>query len=54
LLIFINNYAFDKNMNLYIFLLGIQDLKDKHFGAYLNEVLLELLKEFDIEHKITR
>jgi hypothetical protein len=41
-------------MNLYIFLLGMRDLKDRHSGAYLNEVLLELLKEFDIEHKITR
>jgi triosephosphate isomerase len=41
-------------MNLHTFLLGIQDLKDRHSGAYLNEVLLELLKEFDIEHKITR
>jgi hypothetical protein len=41
-------------MNLYTFLLGMRDLKNKYSGAYLNEVLLELLKEFDIEHKITR
>jgi hypothetical protein len=54
LLIFIYNYALDKNMNLYTFLLAIRDLKDRHSGAYLNDVLLELLKEFNIEHKITR
>jgi hypothetical protein len=41
-------------MNLYTFLLGIRDLKYRHSGAYLNNILLELLKEFDIKHKITR
>jgi hypothetical protein len=41
-------------MNLYTFLLGMRDLKDRYSRAYLNKVLLELLKEFDIEHKIIR
>jgi triosephosphate isomerase len=54
LLIFIYSYTLDKNMNLYTFLLGIQDLKDKYSGAYLNNILLELLKKFNIEYNIIR
>jgi hypothetical protein len=41
-------------MKLTTFILGIRDLKNKYSRANLNEVLLELLKEFDIEYDITR
>jgi hypothetical protein len=32
----------------------MKDLSDKHSGVYINKVLLEALKEFDIEYHITR
>ena len=32
----------------------MRDLKDKHSSVYLNEVLLESLKDFNIEYNITR
>jgi hypothetical protein len=32
----------------------MKDLKDKHSGAYLLEVLLETLKDYNIEFNITR
>jgi hypothetical protein len=41
-------------MKLHTFLLRMRDLKDRHSGVYLNEVLLELLKKFDIELDIIK
>ena len=32
----------------------MQDLKEIHFGFYLNSVLLEALKDFNIEYNIER
>jgi hypothetical protein len=54
LLIFIFSYYFDKNFYLISYFLGVRDLKDKHSESYINEVLLELLKDLDIEYDITR
>jgi hypothetical protein len=54
LLISKNSYVFIKNIELIIFLLGIRDLKNKYSGAYLNKVLFELLKEFDIKYNIIK
>jgi hypothetical protein len=31
----------------------MKDLKDKHSGLYLNKVLLETLREYNIEYNIT-
>ena len=49
LLYFINN-----DFILKLYLLVIKDLKDKHSGIYLNSVLLETLKEYNIKYNITR
>lgn len=32
----------------------MKDLKDKHSDLYLNKVLLETLREYNIEYNITR
>jgi hypothetical protein len=32
----------------------MKDLKDIHSGKYMNSVLLEALREFNIEYNITR
>jgi hypothetical protein len=32
----------------------MKDLKDKHSGLYLKEVLLDTLKDYNIEYNITR
>jgi hypothetical protein len=32
----------------------MKDLKDIHSGSYMNLVLLETLKEYEIEYNITR
>ena len=32
----------------------MRDLAEKHSGAYINKVLLEALKDFDIEYNIIR
>jgi hypothetical protein len=32
----------------------MKDLKNKHSGAYMFSVLLETLKQYDIEYNITR
>ena len=32
----------------------MKDLKDIHNGKYMNSVLLEALREFNIEYNITR
>ena len=32
----------------------MKDLKDIHSGKYMNSILLEVLKEFNIEYNITR
>ena len=39
-------------MNSY--LLAIKDLKDIYSGKYINKVLLETLKDFNIEYNIIR
>ena len=39
-------------MNSY--LLAIKDLKDIYSGKYINKVLLETLKDFNIKYNITR
>jgi hypothetical protein len=35
-------------------LLAMRELSDIHSGIYMNSVLLETLKEFDIEYNIIR
>ena len=32
----------------------MKDLKDIHLGVYMNSVLLDTLKEYNIEYNITR
>jgi hypothetical protein len=32
----------------------MKDLKEKHSGVYMNEVLLNTLKDFEIEYNIQR
>ena len=44
----------NKDFNLKSYLLAIKDLKDIHSGVYMNSVLLETLKEYNIEYNITR
>jgi len=36
------------------YLLAIKDLKDIYSGKYINKVLLETLKDFNIKYNITR
>jgi hypothetical protein len=36
------------------YLLAIKDLKDIYSGKYINEVLLETLKDFNIKYNIIR
>lgn len=36
------------------YLLAMKDLKERHSGLYLNEVLLETLRDYNIEYNITR
>jgi len=36
------------------YLLAIKDLKDIYSGKYINKVLLETLKDFNIEYNIIR
>jgi hypothetical protein len=42
------------NFKLKSYLLAMKDLSDKHSGVYMNSVLLEALKHYNIEYNINR
>jgi hypothetical protein len=54
LLIYIFRHFININFKLKSYLLAIKDLKDIHSSNYMNSVLLETLKEYNIEYNITR
>jgi hypothetical protein len=47
-------YFINKDFKLRSFLLVIKDLLDIYSSEYINKVLLEALKEYNIEYNITR
>jgi hypothetical protein len=44
----------NKDFKLKSYLLAIKDLKDIYSGKYMNFVLLEALKEYNIKYNITK
>ena len=44
----------NKDFKLESFLLSLEDLSEKHSGAYIYKVLLKSLKGFNIEYNINR
>lgn len=48
------SYFINKNFELKSYLLAMKDLKEKHFSLYLNDVLLETLKEYNIKYNIIK
>jgi hypothetical protein len=44
----------NKDFKLKSYLLAMKDLSDKHSGVYINKVLLNTLKEFNIKYNINR
>jgi hypothetical protein len=44
----------NKDFILKSYLLGMRDLNNIHLGLYMNLVLLETLKEYNIKYNITR
>ena len=54
LYIIIFKYFINNNFKLKSYLLAIKDLKDIYSSQYINTVLLDTLKEYNIEYNITR
>jgi len=48
------SHFINKDFILKSYLLAMKDLKDIHSGSYINLVLLETLKEYNIKYNITR
>jgi hypothetical protein len=48
------SYFINKDFILKSYLLAIKDLKDIYSGLYINLVLLETLKEYNIKYNIIK
>jgi len=54
IILIFNNYFINKNFELKSYLLVMKNLKEKYSGVYINEVLLNTLKNYNIEYNIIR
>ena len=51
---YLNSHFINKDFILKSYLLAIRPLEEQHLGAYMSKVLIEILKDYNIEFNITR
>jgi len=54
IILIFNSYFINKNFELKFYLLAMKDFKEKYSEIYINEVLLNILKDYNIEYNIIK